>query len=427
MGCPSTMTERIRKGLLSYPDTTIDEIGHLGINLLREDCDFPVCVLKQSALDHNLTWMARLLKEQDILFAPHGKTSMSPQLFSMQLDSGAWGITLATPYQIQVARRAGIKRIILANQLVGRNAISFIVDELNQDDDFDFYCLVDSVQGVDILEKKCSELRLRRKLKVFLEVGYPGGRTGCRSDAEAYLVAERVRECDHLFLAGIEGFEGYIHAESDAKEDVLVRDYIKRLMSLSSELAPSQDHESSPWYVSVGGSAFYDLIIQEKNAGTMPEGCQIILRSGCYLTHDVSMYEKYFYRMMQRSPEIVDVDGGLKPAMEVWGYVLSRPEQNKVIVNLGKRDVSSDDLPLIQAWFRFSDSTMNKPEALHDHKATALNDQHCHVYVPDNSPLQPGDAVQVGISHPCLTFDKWKTILVRDDAYNIIGGVETFF
>lgn len=421
------MTTRIRKGLLSYPDIEIDEIARLEMNLLREDCDFPVCVLQKSALDHNLAWMARLLKEQDILFAPHGKTTMSPQLFSMQLDAGAWGVTLATPYQIQVARRAGIQRIVLANQLVGKSAIAFIVNELNQDEDFDFYCLVDSVLGVNILEEQCKAFGLRRKLKVLLEVGYPGGRAGCRSDAEAHQIAERVRECDHLLLAGIEGFEGYIHAETEAEEDALVQDYIKRLMRLCSELAPSQGHESDSWYLSVGGSAFYDFIIQEKSAGTLPEGYRIIMRSGCYLTHDTDMYKKYFSRMMQRSPDIVDVDGGLQPALEVWGYVLSRPEKNKVILNLGKRDVSSDDLPVLQTWFRFSDPAMIRPEPLEGHKATALNDQHCHVYVPDHSPLQPGDVVQVGISHPCLTFDKWKTILMRDDAYDIVGAVETYF
>ncbi|HLR12860.1 MAG TPA: alanine racemase, partial [Burkholderiaceae bacterium] len=347
------MTEKIRKGLLGYPDIATGDIGRMEMNLLREDCDFPVCILQKSALDHNLAWMARLLKEQDILFAPHGKTTMSPQLFSMQLDSGAWGITLATPCQIQVARRAGIQRIVLANQLVGKSAISFIVNELNQDDDFDFYCLVDSVQGVNLLEDKCKAFGLKRKLKVLLEVGYPGGRAGCRTDAEAHQIAERVRECDHLSLAGIEGFEGYIHAESDAEEDELVQAYIQRLMRLCSELAPSQDHASGPWYLSVGGSAFYDFIIREKSAGTLSEGYQIIMRSGCYLTHDVDMYKKYFSRMKQRSPEIVDVEGGLRPALEVWGYVLSRPEQNKVILNLGKRDVSPDDLPVLQAWFRF--------------------------------------------------------------------------
>src|SRR5690625_2130887 len=421
------MTEKIRKGLLGHLDIAIDDIARMEMNLLREDCDFPVCVLQKSALDHNLAWMARLLKEQGILFAPHGKTTMSPQLFSMQLDAGAWGITLATPFQIQVARQAGIQRIVLANQLIGKNAIAFIVNELNKDDDFDFYCLVDSIQGVNILEDQCKALGLNRKLKVLIEVGYPGGREGCRTEAEAHQVAEHVRACGHLVLVGVEGFEGYIQAESDAEEDELVQNYIQRLMRLCSELAPTQDDESDPWYLSVGGSAFYDFIIQEKGAGTLPEKYQIIMRSGCYLTHDVDMYKKYFSRMTQRSPDIVNVDGGLRPAMEVWGYVLSRPETNKVILNLGKRDVSPDDLPQIEAWFRFSNSSMTTPEPLAGHKATALNDQHCHVYVPDDPPLQPGDIVQVGISHPCLTFDKWKTLLVRDDAYNIVDGIETFF
>jgi D-serine dehydratase len=56
----------------------------------------PLAVLRQSALTHNLAWMQAFARERGLDLAPHGKTTMSPQLFRRQLDAGAWGITFAT-------------------------------------------------------------------------------------------------------------------------------------------------------------------------------------------------------------------------------------------------------------------------------------------------------------------------------------------
>jgi D-serine dehydratase len=95
---------------------------------------------------------------------------------------------------------------------------------------------------------------------------------------------------------------------------------------------------------------------------------------------------------------------------------------------MGKRDVSYDDLPVPLRWFRPSDRSGRAPTALETgHVATGLNDQHCHMTVPADSPLSVGDMVAFGISHPCLTFDKWQVIPVVDDDYNVIAAIRTFF
>jgi len=47
--------------------------------------------------------------------------------------------------------------------------------------------------------------------------------------------------------------------------------------------------------------------------------------------------------------------------------------------------------------------------------------------VPIESPLQVGDLVSFGVSHPCLTFDKWQHLYVVDDNYNVISAIRTFF
>src|SRR4051794_36874057 len=107
----------------------LGDIGGKRWNVLREDMNLPLAVLKDSAITHNSHWMRDFLVRSHAVIAPHGKTTMSPQLFGRQMQDGAWAITLATPQQIQVARDFGFSRILLANQLVGRQAIRYVLDE----------------------------------------------------------------------------------------------------------------------------------------------------------------------------------------------------------------------------------------------------------------------------------------------------------
>ena len=194
----------------------LEDIGSLGWNLLREDLPLPAAVLKASALQHNSDWMRRFLRAGHSLFAPHGKTSMSPQLFEMQIEDGAWGLTLATCHQVQVARHFGFGRILLANQLVGKQAIAYVIEELRRDPEFDFYCLVDSVPLVETLARAVRESGMGRPLQVLLEMGCQGGRTGCRSFEQAMQVAQAVAQAaPHLTLRGVEGFEGLIPPAPD--------------------------------------------------------------------------------------------------------------------------------------------------------------------------------------------------------------------
>ena len=114
----------------------LDAIAAKGWNILREDMNFPVAVLKDSVLTHNSAWMRDFLARSRAVIAPHGKTTMAPQLFQRQLDDGAWAITLATPQQVQVARDFGVRRIVLANQLISRRAIDWVLGELQRDPGF---------------------------------------------------------------------------------------------------------------------------------------------------------------------------------------------------------------------------------------------------------------------------------------------------
>src|SRR2546428_10692035 len=104
------LDERIDWRYKSFPEkpaTTIRDVRKRGWNLLDGEFMFPTMVLKESALRHNVDEMAALCKRHEISLAPHGKTTMAPQLFQMQLGAGAWAVTAAT--QWHGSRRAACR------------------------------------------------------------------------------------------------------------------------------------------------------------------------------------------------------------------------------------------------------------------------------------------------------------------------------
>lgn len=417
-------TKGIPGGTAPFP---LAEIGAKGWNLLREDLPLPVAVLKETALAHNGRWMRDFLGVSGAAIAPHGKTTMSPQLFDRQIADGAWAITVATIQQLQVCRDFGFRRIVLANQLVGRQAIRYVLDELRRDLEFELYVLADSIRGVGLLAEAARERPAGRPLRLLLEGGFAGGRTGCRSVEEAVAVAEAVQAAaPHLALSGVEGFEGLFAGATPAETASAVARFLDFLVEIAVACDRRGLFAPGPLLLSAGGSAFYDMVVERFRRAGLDREVRVVTRSGCYLTHDSGMYRRLFGELRQRAPEVERLGTGLLPALEVWAYVQSRPEPGKCLLTLGKRDVSYDEMPVPLAWHR--PGTAGTPQAMPDGcRVTGLNDQHCHMILPAEAPLAVGDMVAFGISHPCLTFDKWQVLFVVDDAYTVTSAVRTFF
>ena len=401
---------------------TIGTVGVIGWNLLAGDLPLPALVLRRSALEHNIARMARWCYEHGVLLAPHGKTTMAPQIFRRQLDAGAWGMTAATASHVRIYREFGVRRVLLANELVEPAALRWLAAELAADPDFDFYCLVDSVDGVASMTDALAEGRLSRPIQVLVELGFEGGRTGCRSLDAAKQVAAAVGESPVLELAGIEGYEGIIGADATDETLRAVDDFLARLPALAVELAASGAFAGrDEVIVSAGGSAFFDRVVEQLVPGPdLGVPVRVVLRCGSYVTHDSTLYE----RLSPLAGRAAD-GGRLRPAFELWAAVLSRPEPELAIAGFGKRDVPYDvELPVPEV--ARSPSGEMRPVS-GEMSVTALNDQHAFVRVPQGTPLAVGDLLCCGITHPCTAFDKWALIPIVDDDYTVVEALRTFF
>jgi len=116
----------------------------------------------------------------------------------------------------------------------------------------------------------------------------------------------------------------------------------------------------------------------------------------------------------------------LRPALRLWAYVQSRAEPERAIVGLGKRDAAFDaGFPVPALHYRPGDA-MPGDAAAH-WQVTAMMDQHAFLQVRAEDDLRVGDMLCFDISHPCLTFDKWRHLLVVDDDHNVVDAVSTQF
>lgn len=412
------MIGALNKGLGFIENALDPERQSLDWNLLREDLSLPSAVLYKDKLLHNLNWMQQFITEYGVKLAPHGKTTMAPQLFRMQLEKGAWGITLATAHQTLVAYQHGVCRVVMANQLVGKENMA-IISRLLRDPAFEYFCLVDSPAQVDQLGAFYAERGQR--LHVLLELGVEGGRTGVREQAQLQAVLEELsRWSDVLVLSGIEIYEGVLDNEG------AIRAYLRSAVDVTRKLAGDKRFQRTPILLSGAGSAWYDVVAEVFSSAGFGEAVEIILRPGCYLTHDVGAYREAQTRILQRNPVAQRMHCGLVPALEVWAYVQSMPEAGKAIVGMGKRDAAFDaGFPVPAVHYRPGDAA---PKAAPAHwKLTRMMDQHAYLRITGGDDLRVGDMIGFDISHPCLTFDKWRTLPVLDAKYQVVDIVQTYF
>jgi D-serine dehydratase len=393
-------------------------------NVLRGDLPLPLAVIRRDALAGNLRWMQDFARTRGVALAPHGKTTMSPQLFRAQLDAGAWGLTLANAVQAQVGAAAGATRILIANQVVAAADLAAVGDLRRTRTDLRIAFLVDSPAQLDRIEAwHAAQPGGTAAFDVLLEVGLAGGRTGCRTHDEALALARRLHAGAATRLVGIECYEGLWATGRSEEDRALAEGLMQRVAAIARQCDAEALFDADEVWLSAGGSAIFDLVVPGlKLALSRP--VRGILRSGCYVTHDHGHYRRYLAAMDAR----LGCGHGLQAALEVWANVQSCPEPGLAIVSAGKRDVSYDiEMPIPVRWWR--DGSQTLVDAPAEWKVSALNDQHAYLRFPPGAGAAPrvGDRVGLGISHPCTTFDKWRWLAVVDDGYDVVDAVTTAF
>jgi D-serine deaminase-like pyridoxal phosphate-dependent protein len=292
--------------------------------------------------------------------------------------------------------------VLVANEVLDPAVLRWAAAETAAGWELTLY--VDSDAGVRVLRDSLSGSA--GGIGVFVEMGYANGRTGCRNVDEAVRLAAEVTTVDGARLIGVAGFEGTLLSTDE------VHDFLDSLVQAAVRIAPLCP---APLVLSAGGSRFFDSVVKVFGPPAREHGWRVLLRSGCYLSHDHGFYA-------EDSPFVRDPSQGvLHEALEVWAQVLSTPEPALALLGAGKRDLPYDlGLP-VALEVRGVDGVRRDLSPV---ELDALNDQHAYLR---GVPVAPGELVKLGISHPCTAFDKWRTIPVVDDDYRVTDLLRTYF
>ncbi len=378
-------------------------------NLFTSDFQFPIMILRDSALENNIKRMASYCKSLGFELAPHVKTSMSPQISQRQIDAGAWALTVANFSQASMMYASGFNRLIIGNEVVEPTSIAEIA-KINGSGAGQIIFYIDSLAGLKIAQDSITNVA-DAKLNVFMEIGAVGARTGIRDLELLKIILAEIAKDERIYVRGVSGFEGVVpggNRDSDGIEKLRI--FLRHIVAAAKITAPFIREDKI--IISGGGSSFFDYVAEEfaKYEGD----AQFILRSGGYVSHDHIGYENMYPFMGAPDSE------RFYPALELWARVLSVPEADLAMLNYGKRDAGNDlhnPLPILKLG--------KKPEAFKG-EIEKLNDQHAFMKISPGT-VAVGDIIGCGISHPCTNFDKWRLLPLVNDNYDVIDLVHTHF
>jgi D-serine dehydratase len=373
-------------------------------NLFTSNFQFPIMVLKESALNNNIAQMMSFCNSVKAELAPHVKTTMSPQLAKMQIAAGASALTVANFWQASIFLKFGFKKMIIANEVLDPMAIAAIA-KINKLKQAEIIFYVDSILALEIIQKHTPS---EGEQNLFIEIGTENGRGGVRELSLVEQLAQRIKADKRLNLIGVTGFEGAVpDAARGRRGEKKISKFCQKIVAAAELAYPYKSDQ--PFVISAGGSAYFDIVARELNKFEKPR--RLLLRSGGYITHDHKYYEEiYPFALSDRS---------FKPAIEVWAQVISKPEKDFGVLNLGKRDIGNDlhnPIPI-----KSYDGQVKSFSAVIE----KLNDQ--HGYLRTSADFQLAQLIGLGISHPCTTFDKWRLVPLVNDNYDVVDCLQTFF
>jgi D-serine dehydratase len=419
--------------LAAFQSLSSASIKELNLSVVGDDLPYPLAVLRESALVHNIRWMQDYAERRGVVLAPHGKTTMAPQLFDMQLKCGAWGMTFANVSQMAVGLHSGVRRVVIANQVLAVADLNALLAWQVQLPDLEVAFLVDSLAQLDVIEQWHRSLKVPHAMDVLLEVGFAGGRTGCRTLEQAMILAQAINRSPALQLRGIECYEGPLATCSRDQDPLVVTQFVQTVQTVTREVDRLQLFSGPDIWITAGGSAVFDLVLPLLRMSALCLPVLGILRSGCTVTHDHWHYARYLDLVAERE----NLGCTLQAALEVWTLVQSVPEPGLALLNAGRRDLSFDiampvpvrHIPLAQCGpCALAPDLAITPNLPQDWHISALNDHHAFLrFDPSGLTPQVGDRVALGISHPCTTFDKWTWLALVNDQGQVQDVVTTWF
>jgi D-serine deaminase-like pyridoxal phosphate-dependent protein len=330
--------------------------------LKKTDIDTPALLLDLDILKRNIAKMASFAQDAGVNLRPHCKTHKSPRIAALQLEAGAIGITCQKLGEAEVMAGAGIENLLIANQIVGDQKLSRLVDLCRQ---ANVTVAVDDPRNVSDLSRSAAEAGVTIGALVEVDIGM--GRCGVPPGDPALDLAKTVLEAPGLEFRGLMGYEGHT---------VMIKDPEERRQKATEALQHLMNTVELLRAIGVPVP-----IVSSSGTGTFDVGGRFSgvteIQVGSYATMDGR------YRQ---------VDVPFECALTVLTTVISTPRDGIVIADAGIKSVTIEfGLPEV----------VGLPGA----HVQYLSEEHAKIELPDGFHLDLGEKIAFLPMHGCTTIN----------------------
>ena len=204
------------------------DIHEYEVGLHKGELDTPALLVNLDAVEGNIQRMADFCRAQGVNLRPHAKIhKATPILAWMQLRAGAIGITASKLSEAEVLASAGIRDILIANQVVGARKIRRLVNLAAYTD---LMVAVDSFENVQEISRAAHEKG--STVGVLVEVNIGNDRSGVGPLATTLSFVQSILAFPSIRFRGVMGYDGHLafvedlqerHARSQAAYRILVQ------------------------------------------------------------------------------------------------------------------------------------------------------------------------------------------------------------
>jgi D-serine deaminase-like pyridoxal phosphate-dependent protein len=279
----------------------------------KASLDTPALIVDLDAMDANIARVAAACRAHGVAWRPHLKGQKVPELAHRQIAAGAIGVTCAKLGEAEVMAAAGIRDILIANQIVGPAKIERLVALARR---ANVIVTVDSAENLEAISAAAIAHAVRPRVVIEVDIGMR--RAGVAPGEAAVALARQAMNSPGVEFAGFEAWEGHAVAISDPVQKQ--RAVVTAVTSLTDTAAMCRSRGIPVKIVSCGGTGTYAI------SAALPGVTEI--QAGGAIFGDV------------RSRDAFGLD--FSPALTVLTTVTSRPTPYRIICDAGRKSLSND-------------------------------------------------------------------------------------
>lgn len=278
-----------------------------------DDLDTPALCIDLDAFEANVAQISRVCRQHGVAWRPHAKGHKSVEIARRQLAAGAIGLTCAKLGEAEVFAAAGVRDLLIANQIVGPPKVARLVALREVADPI---VAVDDIAQAEPISRAA---HASRPIRALIELDLGLRRSGVLPGDPALELAKRISRLPGLTLAGILGYEGHLlTVEDSAEKEAKIRQAMAELVATRDLLL---NHGLPCPIVSAGGTGSYSVTVACPGVTELQAGGLIFMDA--------------FYRQRCQVREF-------QFALTLLTTIVSRPAPDRAIIDAGRKSQNAE-------------------------------------------------------------------------------------